>query len=205
MKNKEVISAVIGTSFFAVPYIGLSFTLLPSLAIGVVAYGASELIFSNTKKNKLNVTKQNVNNILNEAKKQNDYLISIINSFENVSTRENLKEITTTINKIIDTIKRNPTKIKSIDNFFDYYLPILSKIVKRYDEIENQNLSSKEGKNFIKSADTLISEVNVSFKNVLSELYQSDIVDADAEMKVFNSMLKTDGLCNEIKVDDKEN
>ena len=44
------------------------------------------------------------------------------------------------------------------------------------------------------TAAKMISEVNKSFQKILSSLYQEDIVDADAEMKVFNSMLKADGL-----------
>ena len=46
MKNKEIISAVVGSAFFAVPYIGLSVAALPALAIGCAAFGASELVLS---------------------------------------------------------------------------------------------------------------------------------------------------------------
>ena len=38
-----------------------------------------------------------------------------------------------------------------------------------------------------------IKKINNAFKNQLSNLYQSDIVDTDAEMKVFEGMLKADG------------
>ena len=48
-----------------------------------------------------------------------------------------------------------------------------------------------EAKEIIK---TLNSPNYKSFQKILSSLYQEDIVDADAEMKVFNSMLKADGL-----------
>lgn len=50
----------------------------------------------------------------------------------------------------------------------------------------------------------MIKEANDSFKKLLDSLYQSDIVDADAEMKVFNTMLKSDGLSNEIEIKGKE-
>lgn len=46
MKNKEIVSAIVGSAFFAVPYIGLSVALAPSLAIGCAAFGASQLVFS---------------------------------------------------------------------------------------------------------------------------------------------------------------
>ena len=39
----------------------------------------------------------------------------------------------------------------------------------------------------------MMEKINNAFKNQLANLYQSDIVDTDAEMKVFDSMLKADG------------
>ena len=44
MKNSEVISAVVGGAFFAVPYLALSVPILPSLAIGATAFVAGEFI-----------------------------------------------------------------------------------------------------------------------------------------------------------------
>ena len=39
----------------------------------------------------------------------------------------------------------------------------------------------------------MIEKINIAFKNQLSNLYQSDIINLDAEMKVFDNMLKSDG------------
>ena len=49
MKNKDIVSAVVGSAFFAVPYLGMSIALAPALAIGCVAFGASELVLSGVK------------------------------------------------------------------------------------------------------------------------------------------------------------
>ena len=38
--NKPIISALIGGAFFAVPYLALNVSLLPSLGIAAIAYGA---------------------------------------------------------------------------------------------------------------------------------------------------------------------
>ena len=55
------------------------------------------------------------------------------------------------------------------------------------------------------SASSMIKEANEAFNNILSRLYQKDIVDADAEMKVFNSMLKADGISrNDLEVIEEE-
>ena len=56
-------------------------------------------------------------------------------------------------------------------------------------------------------AKSMIGKINSAFKNQLSNLYQSDMVDTDAEMKVFETMLKADGYdtSDEFKLDKKSN
>ena len=49
MKNSSFLSAIVGGAFFAVPYLGLSVGIIPSLALGAGAFGASELIFSDKR------------------------------------------------------------------------------------------------------------------------------------------------------------
>ena len=84
-------------------------------------------------------------------------------------------------------------KNKTVTKFLDYYLPICVKIVDRYDDIENQSLTSKDSKKFMEDSKRIISDTNKAFKKILNSLYQSDILNADAEMKVYNSILKSDG------------
>ena len=198
MKNKEVVSAIVGSAFFAVPYLGMSIALAPALAIGCVAFGASELVLSGVKgKETLKNTNRDLYTKLNVAKKQNKEIVGLIPKVESVDTRKNLSSIHETVNKIISTIETNPKKAKQIDNFFDYYLPVLIKIVNRYDEVENQRLISKEGKEFMVKADKMIADTKKAFEQILSSLYQNDIMDADAEMKVYNLMLKADGIAGD--------
>lgn len=106
---------------------------------------------------------------------------------------KDIKEINDTVNKIIYAIEKKPEKYKNIGNFFDYYLPVTIKILNRYDEIENQRLTTEESKKFMRSTERMIKKINEAFKKQLSNLYQSDIIDTDAEMKVFEAMLKSEG------------
>lgn len=195
MKNKEIVSAFVGSGFFALPYLGLSVALGPSLIIGCAAFGASELMLSGIKpKETLKNTNRSLYDKIITAKKQNKDIINMIPKIENKNTRDSLKEISDTVNKILEVVEANPKKGDKIDNFFDYYLPVLLKIVNKYDEIENKNLISKEGKSFMKKADTMIEESKSAFATILSSLYQKDLIDADAEMKVYDLMLKADGI-----------
>ena len=197
MKYKDSVSAVIGGAFFAIPYLALATPLLPSLLIGGAAFAAGELVFTQKKKLSLKESDRDLYNTLENAKKQNKHIISMIPLIENEEVQKDLNEINDVVDKIINTISKNPKKVERIGNFFDYYLPITVKIVDRYDEIEDQKLSSSESKKFITSTNNMIKEINKSFKKILAKLYKSDIVDTSAEMKVLDSLLKSDGFDEE--------
>ena len=198
MKNKEVVSAVVGASFFAVPYLGLSIALAPALVIGCAAFGASELLLSSFKgKETLKDTNRSLYQKIQDAKKQNKEILNIIPKVESNYTKKNLTEIHATVDKILATIEKNPQKADRLNNFFDYYLPVLIKIIDRYDEVEDQKLISKEGKEFMLKADKMIEGTNKAFESILSSLYQKDIMDADADMKVYDMMLKADGIVDD--------
>ena len=72
-------------------------------------------------------------------------------------------------------------------------MPVTIKILQRYDEIENQKLNTEDSKKFMESTQKMVKKINEAFKKQLSNLYQSDMIDTDAEMKVFDTMLKSDG------------
>ena len=198
MKNNKIISAIVGSSFFAVPYLGINVALVPSLLIGCAAFASSELIFSGLKPK---ATLKNDNKPLyikiENTKKQNKNILDLILQIESEDTKKSLNSIHTTVSKIIRIIETEPKKADGMNNFFDYYLPVLDKIVHRYDEIENQKLISKEGKTFMQKADKMIKDTDIAFKTILSNLYQDDIMDADADMKVYNMMLKADGITSD--------
>lgn len=195
MKNKEITSAILGSTFFAIPYLGLSVALAPSLVIGGCAFLASELMFSGVKtKEKLKNTNRSLYQKILEARKEQKQIKNLIPKVEKTETKQDLKEINETINKILEEVEKNPKKEKSLNNFFDYYLPVLIKITTRYDEIENTRLTSKDEKTFMTKAEKIIKDTNKAFKTILSNLYQKDIMDTDADMKVYELMLKADGI-----------
>jgi len=202
MKNKDIISGVVGAGFFAVGYLGLSLALAPALAIGAVAFGASELVISGNKKieEKFEPTfKEKV--IL--SKKQISYLKEMVDKIDDETVSSDLEEITKTANKIINRIDESKLQNKTATKFMDYYLPVCVKIVNRYDEIENQSLTSRDSKEFMNNTGKILKATNKAFKRILNSLYQSELIDADAEMKVFNTMLTADGF-DETFIEDGE-
>ena len=68
IKYKEAVSAVVGSAFFAIPYLALSFPLLPSALIGTGAFIAGELLLSSDEKNQ--IPTESVKKTLESAKNE---------------------------------------------------------------------------------------------------------------------------------------
>ncbi len=194
-----------GGTFFAIPYLGLSVGLIPSLAIGITAFGAGELIFRTSNKKQLKEENKSLYDTLIEAKNKNMQIKKMTALIEDNEIVRNINEIHETVNKIISTIEKKPEKYKKMNNFFEYYLPVTVNILSKYDEIENQRLTTVDSKEFMKSTKNMVEKINQAFKKQLSNLYQSDMIDTDAEIKVFDSMLKSDGYYGESDFSKKEN
>ena len=204
MKNKDIISSVVGAGFFAVGYIGLSLALAPALAIGAASFVASELVINGNKKIKDAVSVPTFTDRINESKRQIEYLKATKIKIDDVNVSKEIDEISVSANKIITRIESNELKNKTATKFMDYYLLVCVKIVSRYDEIENQSLTSKDSKEFMQNTGKILKATNKAFRKILNSLYQSDIIDADAEMKVFNTMLSADGF-DESVIEEGEN
>lgn len=195
MKKGSIISALIGGAFFAIPYLAMDIAFLPSAVIAVAAFGAGNLVFTEQSEEVKQVIKPgSLYDVLTEAKKQNAQIYAMMNRVDDAELRRTIGEIFDTSAKIIDTVSRKPEKQNMANNFFNYYLPSTLNFLKKYDEIENQRLITKESKDFMDSAEEMMKKINRSFKVQLANLYKSDIIGTDAEMKVFDTMLKTDGI-----------
>lgn len=204
MKKGYIYSAILGGTFFAVPYLALGVELLPSLAISIAAYGAGTLIFKDKNKLDLSIDKQNLYDILKEAKEKTLQINNISKQLEDKVLVENVKQICDTSNKIIDTLSKNPNKLGQARNFLNYYLPVTIKILTRYDEIENQKLNTPESQKFMKSVQDMTEKIKNAFNEQLNNMYQTEMIDTDAEIKVFETMLKSDGFLDEININTKK-
>ena len=206
MKKGYIYSAIVGGTFFAIPYLALGTELIPALVIGAAAYGAGALITKGTeRKFDISTNKQNLYDILKEAKEQTSKINYLSKQLEDPKLVENVKQICETSNKIIDTLSKKPEKLGQANNFLKYYLPVTIKILTRYDEIENQKLNTPETNKFMKSVQDMMEKIKNAFNEQLNNMYQAEIIDTDADIKVFEGMLKADGFIDEIdfKIDKK--
>ena len=69
MKNKEVLSGILGGSFFAATYLAVGVPIIPSLVVGAMAFLGSELIMSKAPMIIFDrVDEKNAEEVLNDAR-----------------------------------------------------------------------------------------------------------------------------------------
>lgn len=199
MKKKYIFSGLIGGGFFAASYLLLNLGLAPSLITSVVALGASSLIF----KSDYDLDDLGIDNakeyleLLQESEKNVTKLKQMKDKIQNTDIRGKIININKTTDKIIKVLHKKPDKISSASKFLNYYLPVTIKILERYDEIEEQKLTSSSSRDFENKVNQMISNIEIAFDNQLNNLYNEEFIDTNAEIKVFEAMLKSDGLLGE--------
>lgn len=199
MKLSYILSIIIGISAFCILYLGLDFGVIFSLIVSVIAYFASTMVFK--EKDEFQIE---VNGDLVEYERLGAEAVQVIRKIELVKDKidnkelvEDITKICETSNKIAKSLKDNPKKTKQVRKFINYYLPFTLNILTQYNTIEDQALTSKESKDFMAKVETTIKRVKDACEEQLNHMYETDLVNTNADIKVFETMLKTDGLVDD--------
>lgn len=194
MKKNIIISGIIGAAFFGLSYLALDLSFMVSLVIGIIALFAGNLVFS--KKETIDVEELTDEEVIRKIKNLNNQIYGMIAKVNSSTLKASIKDIVESTTKIIEKVSKDKTDLKKIRTFVEYYLPVTLKILRKYDEIENQGLNSKDSKIFMKTVEEKIKLISDSFRGQLAALYQDDLVDVDAELAVLENMLKSEGYSN---------
>ncbi len=206
------LSIVIGVICFCLLYLVLDLNILFSLIISIIAYLAFTLILN---KNEDNILETAVNSelikyekIYSEAKTIIRKIDLLENQIDNLDMKANIRIICDTSNKILVSLKESPKKTKQVRKFIEYYLPFTLNILNQYNTIEDQKLTSKESIDFMKRVEKMLDRVKEACEIQLNNMYESDLLNTNADIKVFETMLKSDGLVDDnmniIKVEEEE-
>ena len=169
-KGGMIVSALLGGTFFAVPFLLINIPILPSALIGAIAFGAGTMIFGkhdNGIEFVIGENSEEINMLLNSATEMNKEIKGMTKKLEDTELINNVNEIHDCSEKIVNTIQKNPKKLKQAYNFMIYYLPVTLKILKKYDEIENQQLTSKESIKFMENTRVMMKKIKEAFKEQL--------------------------------------
>ena len=107
------------------------------------------------------------------------------------SKADKIEELTA---KIFRVVEEKPEKRPRIDRFLNYYLPTTTRLLQAYGAYEKQGV---RGENITKAKDKIARTLDtliLGFELQLDQLFESDVMDIAAEVKVLETLMKQDGL-----------
>lgn len=117
-------------------------------------------------------------------------------SIEDPTLSRQIDQIEATTGKIFAYVMAHPDQKSQIRRFLNYYLPTTLKLLNAYDRLDEAGISGIN----IDGAKGKISEVMAAivsaFDRQLDALYQGEVMDINAEIKVLQSLLTGDGLAD---------
>lgn len=94
--------------------------------------------------------------------------------------------------KIFKIIEREPAKKAKASTFLNYYLPTTQKLLDAYAEFEEAGVSGGNLSQAKRKIEHTMDNIVQGFERQLDELYQSDALDIDSDIRVMETMLRRD-------------
>lgn len=113
---------------------------------------------------------------------------------ERISAQINLIERLTA--QIFDCVRKNPKKLSQIRQFLNYYLPTTIKLMEQYVTLQNQSLKTENITEGMQKIEDLLDKVIIAFQRQLDALFEADVVDITADIRVMEQMMASEGLTN---------
>lgn len=98
--------------------------------------------------------------------------------------------------QIFDCARKNPKKLSQIRQFLNYYLPTTIKLMEQYVTLQNQSLKTENITEGMQKIEDLLDKVIIAFQRQLDALFEADVVDITADIRVMEQMMASEGLTN---------
>ena len=105
---------------------------------------------------------------------------------------EKLNHMELIAGKIFREVEAHPEKQKQASTFFDYYLPTTLKLLGTYTEFEEAGIEGENLRQAKARIESIMDNLLESFEKQLDELYRSEAMDVDADIRVMENMLERD-------------
>ena len=105
-----------------------------------------------------------------------------------------LKQLEILTQKIFDYVKQHPENVRQIRQFLNYYLPTTIKLLEQYVVLQNQGMRVGNIDEGMTKIENMLEKVIAAFQQQLDSLFENDVVDITAEIRVMEKMMASEGL-----------
>lgn len=122
---------------------------------------------------------------------------SLNDAIENQKVSDQIDQIEVLTGKILRLLEERPEKAGELRSFMNYYLPQTLKILENYATLEAQGIQGENIAAAKQKIEGMMDKVVEGYETQLDKLFEGDVLDISADLKVMESMLEKDGLAME--------
>ena len=100
---------------------------------------------------------------------------------------------------IFEYVREHPSKTGEIKKFMNYYLPTTLKLLKSYENLQNQTVKGENITSTMFDIEGMMVTIASAFEKKLDQLFESDSLDISADIAVFENLLASEGLTDDGK------
>ena len=115
-----------------------------------------------------------------------------------------IDELESISNQIFLTVTDKPEKAPQIRRFMDYYLPTVLKMLTNYRKLGEREVTGENAEKTKKSVEGAMNIVLEAFKKQHDQLYQRDMLDVTTDISVLETLMKQDGLIENVPMKPEE-
>ena len=105
-----------------------------------------------------------------------------------------VKQLEILTQKIFAYVKQHPENLKQIRQFLNYYLPTTIKLLEKYVVLQNQGLRTGNIDEGMTRIENMLEKIIAAFQHQLDSLFENEVVDITAEIRVMEKMMASEGL-----------
>ncbi len=110
------------------------------------------------------------------------------------AAKKRVESIIIICNDIFIELQNNPSAIKKLRRFFNYYLDSVVKIISKYESISNFKYDIENRDMILKKTMDSLNQICNSFESLLKSLKEADADDLDLEIQVMANSLNAEFL-----------
>ena len=118
-------------------------------------------------------------------------------NIEDPTMRQKVDRIGEITGRILDYQKAHPDCAAELRSFLDYYLPTTLKILRSYEQMEEQRINGENIRTAKEKVEGMMDKVVEGFETRLDKLFHAEAVDITSDVQVLEQMLRQDGLTGE--------
>ena len=167
-----------------------------ALAASAVVYGIARLfckdIVEEVPQEPKTTGNPELDQMVSEGQGALDEMRRLNDSIQDVTISAQIERLSQVSGKIFQQVQKNPSQLPQIRKFMSYYLPTTLKLLENYAAFEEAGVSGENLSQAKAKIEKTMDSIVAGFEHQLDELYRTDAMDIDSDIRVMETMLRRD-------------